>query len=95
MFGTTNREHSIFYMVLRSYIWFNCKKKCKEPELIDFIGTLVDRTEKLCKVSTWKINDRPMNKKTVEEYERVLEELKDYIKNNGERITFRIQDNNS
>ena len=92
MFGTTNKEHSIFYMVLRSYIWFQCKKKCKEPDLLDFIGTLIDRTDKLCRVSTWKINDRPINKKTVEEYSRILEELKDFVNNKRDKMTFRVQD---
>ena len=91
MFGTMNREHSIFYMVLRAYIWFDCKKKAKEPSLTDFIGRLIDRTDKLCKVSTWKINDRPIRKKIVEEYEHILEELKKYVRNDCERLTFRFQ----
>ena len=46
---------------------------------------------KLCKVSTWKVNDRPISKKTVEEYERILGELKDYIDNKRDKITFRVQ----
>ena len=90
MFGTMNKEHSIFYMVLRSFIWYDCKKKHKEPKLMDFIGKLIDRTDKLCKVSTWNINDRPIKKKTVQEYKRIMEELKKYITNDCEKLTFRI-----
>ena len=69
-----------------------CKKNCKEPELLDFIGILIDRTDKLCRVSTWKINDRPINKKTVEEYTRILGELKDFVNNKRDKLTFRVQD---
>ena len=90
MFGTLNRKHSIFYMVLRSCIWYECEKKRKEPNITEFIGSLIDRTEKLCKASTWKVNDRPIQKNIVLKFERILEELKRYVKNIHEKITFRI-----
>ena len=89
LFGTQDRKHSIFYMVLRSYIWYDCKKKKREPSVTDFIGILINRTEKICKASVWKNNDRPVPKRIITEYERILEELKRYICNDSERITFR------
>ena len=89
LFGTQDREHSIFYMVLRSYIWYDCKKKKREPTITDFLGTLINRTEKICKASVWKDNDRPVPKRIITAYERILEELKRYVSNDTERITFR------
>ena len=76
-------------MVLRSYIWYDCKKKKREPSITDFIGTLINRTEMICKASVWKNNDRPVPKKIITAYERILEELKRYVCNDTDRITFR------